>query len=102
MLLSSLCTLLVEQSQEKFKGGVGSCNAVGFWVGARVGWGATVRALVCFTLGDGPIVGTLGSSMVGNHGGSTLGDGVSVAIGFVVPWWRVGRRISHSFERKHW
>jgi hypothetical protein len=80
-----------------FEGTVGACNVVGIQIRVRVGWGATVRALACATLSDGPIVGTLGSGVVGDHGRSTLGDGVSVAIGFVVPWRRVGRRISGSF-----
>jgi hypothetical protein len=59
--------------------------------------GETLCALICITLGDGPSVGTLGSGVVGNCGGRGLGDGVSMASGFVVPWWRVGRRISRYF-----
>jgi hypothetical protein len=80
-----------------FEGAVGSCNVVGIWVGVRVGWEATVHALVRITLGDGLIVGTLDFGVVGNCGRSALGDGVSVVIGYVVPWWRVGRGISCSF-----
>jgi hypothetical protein len=37
-----------------------------------VGGGAIVRALAHFTLGDGPSVGTLGSGVVGDCGGTTL------------------------------
>ncbi len=77
-----------------FEGTVGSCNMIGIQVGVLVGGGVTVRALARVTLGDGPNVGTLGSGVVGDGGRSTLGDGMSVAIGFVVPWWRVVRRIS--------
>jgi hypothetical protein len=68
-----------------FEGAVGSCNMVGIWDGVHVGGGATVRALTCVTLGDGPDVGTLCSGVVGDRGQSSLGDGMSVAIGFVVP-----------------
>jgi hypothetical protein len=56
-----------------------------------------VHALARVTLDDGASVDTLGSGIVGNRGCSTVGDVVSVAIGFVVPWWRIGRKISHSF-----
>ncbi len=62
-----------------------------------VGGGAIERALAHVTLGDGPSIGTLGSGVAGNHGRSTLGDGVSVAIGFDVPLWRTGRRMSRRF-----
>jgi hypothetical protein len=48
----------------------------------------TVRS----TLGDGLVVCTLGSGVVGNRGRSTLGDGVPVVGG-----WSVGRRILQSF-----
>ncbi len=80
-----------------FDGAVRSCDVVGIWDGLRIGGGEILHTLAPVTLGDGLNVGTLGSSMVGNHGRSTLGDGVLVAIRIVVPWWRVGRRISHSF-----
>ena len=69
-----------------FAGAVGSCNVVGIQVGVLVGGGAIECALVRVTLGDGPSVGTLGSGVAGDRGRSTLGDGVSVAIGFDVPW----------------
>ncbi len=59
--------------------------------------GAIEHVLARVTLSDGPSVGTLGFSVVGGHGQSSLGDGVSVAIGFDVPWWRTGRRISRRF-----
>jgi hypothetical protein len=80
-----------------FEGAVGSCDVVGIWNVLRVGGGSTLCALARVTLSDGNNIGTLGSNMVGNHGNSTLGDGVSVASVFVVPWWRVERRISCSF-----
>ncbi len=80
-----------------FEGAVGSCDAVGVQVGLHVGEEAILCELACITLGDGPGIGTLGFGVVGNHGCSTLGDGVSVASGFVVPGWSVGRRNSCSF-----
>jgi hypothetical protein len=80
-----------------FAGVVGSCHMVGIQVGVFVGGGAIEFALVCITLGDGPSVITLSSGMVGNRGHSTLGDGMPVVIGFDVPWWRTGRRISCRF-----
>jgi hypothetical protein len=80
-----------------FAGALGSCDVVGVQFGLLVGEGAIVRALAQVTRGDGLSVGTLVSGVAGDHGCSTLGDGVSVAIGFDVPWWRIGRRISRSF-----
>jgi hypothetical protein len=80
-----------------FEGTVGSCDVVGIQIGLRVGGGGILRALVCVTYGDGPGIGTLGSGMTGNRSRSTLGDGVSVASGFVVPGGSIGRRISRSF-----
>jgi hypothetical protein len=68
-----------------FEGAVGSCDVVGVWIGLRVGGGAMLRVLACITLDEGPGVGTLGSSVVSNCGHSTLGDGLLVASGFVVP-----------------
>ncbi len=62
-----------------------------------VGERAIECALASITLGDGPSVGTLGSGVAGDRGRCTLGDGVSVAIGFDVPWWRTGIRISCRF-----
>jgi hypothetical protein len=59
-----------------------------------VGGGAIEHMLVCITLGDGPSTGTLNSGVVGDRGCSILGDGELVVIGFDVPWWRTGRRIS--------
>jgi hypothetical protein len=56
-----------------------------------------LRALVHVTCGGGPGIGTLGSSVVGNHGRSTLVDGVLVASGLVAPERSIKRRISHSF-----
>jgi hypothetical protein len=80
-----------------FAGAVGSCNVVGVQVRVLVGGGAIEHALVCITLNDGPSIGNLGSGMVGDCGHSTLGDGMSGVIGFDVPWWRTGRRISPRF-----
>ncbi len=107
-LLFCVCCWRTGCKSQMFECAIGLCNSVGIQVGVHVVGGATVHALACVTLGDGPSVGTLDSSMVGDHGRSTLGDGVSVAIKFFVPWWRIGRRISHSFEwlvcvqQKHW
>ncbi len=80
-----------------FEDAVGSCDVVDIRVGLHVDEGAILRELACITLGDGPGIGTLGSSGVGNHGCSTLGDGVSMASGFVDPGWSIGRIISYSF-----
>ena len=74
-----------------FAGALGSCNVVGIQIGVLVGGGAIEHALARVTLSDGPSIGTLGSGVVGDRGHSSLGDGVSVAIGFDVPWWRTGR-----------
>jgi hypothetical protein len=83
--------------RQMFEGTAGLCNVDGVWDGERDGGGATVPTLAWVTLSDGPNIGTLGSGVVGSCGCSTLGDGVSVAIGFVVPWRKIGRRISRSF-----
>jgi hypothetical protein len=96
-LFLRVCCWWAGCKSQMFAGAVRSCNVVGIQVGLLVGGGAIERALVRITLGDGPRIGTLGSGVAGNRGRSTLGDGVSVAIGFDVPWWRTGRRISHSF-----
>jgi hypothetical protein len=80
-----------------FEGAIASCNVVGIQVGVHIGGGEIVYALARVTLGDGPGIGTLGSGVVGNHGCSTLGDSVSVAIGFDLALGRIGRRLSHSF-----
>ncbi len=80
-----------------FEGAVGSCDVVGIQDGLHIGGGATLLVLAHVTLGKEPGIGNLGFGMVGNHGHGTLGEGVSVASGFVVLWWRVGSRISHSF-----
>jgi hypothetical protein len=84
--------------RQMFDGLVRSCDVVGVWNELCVGGGAILHALACVTLGDGSGIGTLGYGVVGNYGCSTFGDGVSVASRFSVPWWRVGRRISHSFS----
>ncbi len=80
-----------------FEEAVRSCDVVGIWVELHVGGNATLPALACVTLGDGPGIGTLGSGVVGNHGRSILGDGVLVASRFVALGQSIGRRISHSF-----
>ncbi len=56
-----------------------------------------LRASARITLGDGPGFGTLVSSLLGNCGRSTLGDGVPVASGCVATRWSIERRMSHSF-----
>ncbi len=78
---------------------MGSCDVVGIRDGMLIGGGAIFLALACVTLSDVLGVCTLGScaGVVGNRGCSTLGAGVSVASGFVVPWLSIGRRISRSF-----
>jgi hypothetical protein len=92
------CMLLVDRSQE-----LDACRCHRVMQcgrcpsGSACWWGGKLCALVRITLGDGPSVGTLGSGMAGDPGHSTLADGVSVAIGFDVPWWRIGQRIAHSF-----
>jgi hypothetical protein len=79
--------LLVDRSQERdVEGVVGSCNVVGVQDRVHVGGEATVHALVHINLGDGPNVGTLGSSVVGNCGRRNIGDGMLASI-FFVPWW---------------
>jgi hypothetical protein len=56
-----------------------------------MGGGGLLRAKARSTLGDGFVVCTLGSGVVGNRGQSTLGDGVPMVGG-----WSVGRRILRS------
>jgi hypothetical protein len=56
-----------------------------------MGGGGLLRVTARSTLGDGLVVCTLGSGIVGNRGRSTLGDGVSVVGG-----WSIGRRILQS------
>jgi hypothetical protein len=96
-LLLRVCCWLTGCKSWMFAGAVGSCDVVGIHVGVLVGGGAIECALAHVALSDGPSIGTLGSGVVGDCGKSILGDGVSVAIGFDVPWWRTGRRISRSF-----
>ena len=57
-------------------GAVGSFEVVGVRIGLGMGGGRLLRATACSTLGDGLVVGTLVSGVVGNCGRSTLGDGV--------------------------
>jgi len=57
---------------------VGSFEVVGARVGLCMGGAVLLRARACITLGDGLVVGTLGSGVVGNRGQSILGDGVPV------------------------
>jgi hypothetical protein len=96
-LLLCVCCWWTGPKSWMFAGAMGSCDVVGIQVWVLVGGGAIVHELARVILGDGPSIGTLGSGMLGNHGHSTLGDGVSVANGFDVPWWRMGIRKSHSF-----
>jgi hypothetical protein len=96
-LLLRVCPWWTGHKSRMFEGATGSCDVVGIQIGMCIGGGATVRALACITLGDGPGIGTLGFSMVGDGGCSTLGDEVTVALGFIVPWWRIGRRTLRSF-----
>ncbi len=56
-----------------------------------MGGGGLLRATARSTLGDGLVICTLGSGVVGNCGWSTLNDGV-----LVVGGWSVGRRILRS------
>jgi hypothetical protein len=86
MLLLRVCYWWTGCTSQMFAGAVGSCNVVGVREGVLVGGGETAHTLACITLGDGPGVGTLGSGVAGDLGQSTLGDGMSVAIGFDVPW----------------
>jgi len=65
--------------------------------GLCVGSGGLFCAAVCITLGDGLVIGTLSSGVVGNRGQSTLSDGVPVVGGAGASGWSVGRRISRSF-----
>ncbi len=97
-LLLHVCCWWIGCKSWMFAGALGSCNVVGIQIGVLVGGGAIEHALACVTLSDGPSVGTLGSGVVGDRGRSSLSDGVSVAIGFDVPWWRTGRRISRRFQ----
>ena len=76
---------------------MGSCEVVGVRVGLCVGGGGLLRAAARSTLGDGLVVGTLGSGAAGICGRSTLGDGVTVVGGAGVVCWSDGRRISRSF-----
>ena len=79
-----------------FGGAVGSCEVVGVRVGLCVGGGGLLRAAVRSTLGDGLVVGTLGSGAAGIRGWSTLGDGVTVVGGAGVFCWSDGMRILRS------
>ncbi len=92
-----VCCWWTHHKSWMFAGAVGPCNVVGIQVRVLAGGGAIEHALVCVTIGDGPSVSNLGSGVAVDHGRNILGDSVSVAIGFDVPWWRIGRRISHRF-----
>ena len=61
-----------------------------------MGGGGLLPATARSTLGDGLVVGTLISGIVGNRGRSTLGDGVLVVGGGDEFCWSVGRRILRS------
>ena len=55
-----------------------------------------MRVAARSTLGDGLVVGTLGSGAAGIRGQSTLGDGVTVVGGAGLFSWSDGRRILRS------
>ncbi len=61
-----------------------------------MGGGRLLRATARSTLGDGLVVGTLVSGVVGNRGRSTLGDGVQGVGGGCASCWNVGWRILQS------
>ena len=61
-----------------------------------MGGGGLLRAMARSTLGDGLVVGTLVSGVVGNRGRSTLGDGIQGVGGGCASCWSVGRRILRS------
>ena len=75
---------------------MGSFEVVGVQVGLGMGGGGLLRATVRSALGDGLVVGTLVSGVVGNCGRSTLGDGVQGVCGGYAFCWSVGRRILRS------
>ena len=77
-------------------GAVGSFEVVGVQFGLGMGGGGLLRATARSTLGDGLVVGTLVSGVVGNRGRSTLGDGVQGVGGNCAFCWSVGRRILWS------
>jgi hypothetical protein len=77
-------------------GAVGSFEVVGVRVGLGMGGGGLLCATTRSTLGDGLVVGTLVSGIVGNRGQSTLGDGVQGVGGGCAFCWSVGRRILQS------
>ncbi len=108
-LLLDECCWWTDCKSQMFAGAVGSCNVVGVLIGVLVSGGAIEHALACVILGDGPSVSTLGSGVASDRGRSTLGNGISVAIGFDVPRWRTGGEGYHVvFEwlalmpQKHW
>ena len=77
-------------------GALGSFEVVGVQVGLGMGGGGLLRATARSTLGDGLVVGTLVSGVVGNRGRSTLGDGVQGVGGRCASCWSVGWRILQS------
>ena len=77
-------------------GAMGSFEVVGVLVGLGMGGGGLSRATVRSPLGDGLVVGTLVSGVVGNHGGSTLGAGVQGVGGGCASCWSVGQRMLRS------
>ena len=77
-------------------GVMGSFEVVGVRVGLGMGGGGLLRATARSTLGDGLVVGTLVSGIVGNRGRSTLGDGIQGVGGGYASCLSVGRRILRS------
>jgi hypothetical protein len=77
-------------------GAVRSFEVVGVRVGLCMGGAVLLRVRARSTLGDGLVVGTLGSGVAGNRGRSTLGDGVPVVGVGGAFCWSVGRRILRS------
>ena len=75
---------------------MGSFEVVGVRVGLGMGGGGLLRATTRSTLGDGLVVGTLISGVVGNRGRSILGAGIQGVGGGCASCWSVGRRILRS------